>query len=124
MAVATSPNQAADPIVEAVRERLLGLDAEGPADVFGPAFAGYSSGIEVQRVEVVRGFFGKEPHQGVNPDEVVALGEHAVALLYQRGRDAAGAWVERRLSAVFASATAEPDLYPSWVAGLDAASRW
>jgi|UniRef100_A0A7C3YSH8 molecular chaperone DnaK len=25
-------------------------------------------------VEVVRGFFGKEPHRGINPDEVVALG--------------------------------------------------
>jgi hypothetical protein len=109
MAVATSPNQLADPIVAAVRERLEGLDTEGPADVFGPAFAGYAQGIEIQRVDV---------------DDVVALGESAVALLYQRGRDAAGSWVERRLSAVFAGATAEPDLYPSWVAGLDAASRW
>src|SRR4051794_39301578 len=109
MAVATSPNQAADPIADAVRERLRGLDAEGPSGVFGPAFARYSQGIDVQRVDV---------------DDVVALGEHAVALLYQRGRDSAGAWIERRLSAVFAGATAQPELYPSWVAGLDAASRW
>ena len=25
-------------------------------------------------IETVKGFFGKEPHKGVNPDEVVALG--------------------------------------------------
>ena len=25
-------------------------------------------------VEVVKQFFGKEPHKGVNPDEVVAIG--------------------------------------------------
>jgi hypothetical protein len=109
MAVASRPTAAQDPLVRAARERLAALDSEGPAHVFGPAFAGYARDIDVQRVDV---------------EEIVPLGEHAVALLFQRGRDAAGAWVERRLSAVFSPDAAVPELHPSWVAGLDAASRW
>ena len=109
MAVASRPTSAQDPLVRAAAERLEGLDTEGATHVLGPAFAGYSRDIDVQRVDV---------------EEIVPLGDHAVALLFQRGRDAAGAWVERRLSAVFSPDAAGPELYPSWVAGLDAASRW
>jgi hypothetical protein len=109
MAVAARPTETQEPLVRAVVERLAALDRGAPGDVLGPGFARYARAIEIQRVDV---------------DEVVPLGDHAVALLYQRGRDAAGVWVERRLSAVFSAEGAVPELYPSWVAGLDAASRW
>ncbi len=109
MAVASRPTSAQDPLIRAAREQLEALATEGPAQVLGPAFETYSRGIHVHRVDV---------------EEIVPLGNHAVALLFQRGRDAAGAWVERRLSAVFSGGGASPELYPTWVAGLDAASRW
>ena len=37
---------------------------------------------------VVRDFFGKEPHRGVNPDEVVAVGAAIQTLTGTRGQSA------------------------------------
>ncbi len=112
MAVAATPTTIQELLVRAVTERLSALDSEAPGEVFGAGyarFAGYSAPFEIQRIDL---------------DEVVPVGDQVVALLYQRGRDTGGSWSERRLSAVYAHAGAGPRLYPSWVAGLDAASRW
>src|SRR5436190_5834200 len=44
-----------------------------PADIAEVVLVGGSTRIPMVQ-KLVKGFFGKEPHKGVNPDEVVALG--------------------------------------------------
>jgi molecular chaperone DnaK len=46
---------------------------KSPADIDEVILVGGSTRVPMV-LEAVRKFFGKEPHQGVNPDEVVALG--------------------------------------------------
>ncbi len=65
-----------DPLVERCRQPVLNAlkDAKlKPADIQEVVLVGGS--IRVPKVQkLVRDMFGKEPHQGVNPDEVVSLG--------------------------------------------------
>jgi molecular chaperone DnaK len=54
-------------------ERALGDAGLTPKDIDEVVLVGGSTRIpKIQ--EMVRAFFGKEPHKGVNPDEVVAVG--------------------------------------------------
>jgi molecular chaperone DnaK len=54
-------------------KKALADAGKKPADIVEVVLVGGSTRIpKVQ--EVVKAFFGKEPHKGVNPDEVVALG--------------------------------------------------
>ena len=66
----------ADPIFERLRAPVLQAleDAKmSPSDIGEVVLVGGSTRIpRVQ--EIVREIFGKEPHRGVNPDEVVAMG--------------------------------------------------
>ena len=68
--------QLIDDIVQKTMEpvkRALADAGKKPGDVNEVVLVGGSTRIpKVQ--ELVRNFFGKEPHKGVNPDEVVALG--------------------------------------------------
>lgn len=65
-----------DPLVERCRQPVLNAlkDAKlKPSDIHEVVLVGGS--IRVPKVQkLVRDMFGKEPHQGVNPDEVVSLG--------------------------------------------------
>jgi molecular chaperone DnaK len=65
-----------DPLVERCRQPVLNAlkDAKlKPSDIHEVVLVGGSTRVpRVQRL--VRDMFGKEPHQGVNPDEVVSLG--------------------------------------------------
>ncbi|RLS74629.1 MAG: molecular chaperone DnaK, partial [Planctomycetota bacterium] len=65
-----------DPLVERCRQPVLNAlkDAKlKPSDIQEVVLVGGS--IRVPKVQkLVRDMFGKEPHQGVNPDEVVSLG--------------------------------------------------
>jgi molecular chaperone DnaK len=65
-----------DPLVERCRQPVLSAlkDAKlKPGDIQEVVLVGGS--IRVPKVQaLVREMFGKEPHQGVNPDEVVSLG--------------------------------------------------
>ncbi len=65
-----------DPLVERCRQPVLNAlkDAKlKPGDIQEIVLVGGS--IRVPKVQaLVREMFGKEPHQGVNPDEVVSLG--------------------------------------------------
>ncbi len=65
-----------DPLVERCRQPVLNAlkDAKlKPSDIQEIVLVGGS--IRVPKVQkLVREMFGKEPHQGVNPDEVVSLG--------------------------------------------------
>jgi molecular chaperone DnaK len=65
-----------DPLVEKCRQPVLNAlkDAKlKPGDVHEVVLVGGSTRVpKVQKL--VRDMFGKEPHQGVNPDEVVSLG--------------------------------------------------
>lgn len=65
-----------DPLVERCRQPVLNAlkDAKlKPGDIHEIVLVGGS--IRVPKVQkLVRDMFGKEPHQGVNPDEVVSLG--------------------------------------------------
>jgi len=93
--------------VDSARDRLEVLEVAGPVALFGAQAHVWADDLSVQRIDV---------------EDIAAVGGRAVALLVQRGRDHAGCWVERRLSAVFANG-GEPVLYGSWVDGLDSASR-
>ena len=68
--------QLIDPLVERCRQPVLNAlkDAKlKPSDIQEIVLVGGS--IRVPKVQaLVREMFGKEPHQGVNPDEVVSLG--------------------------------------------------
>jgi molecular chaperone DnaK len=68
--------QLIDDIVQKTMEpvrRALSDAAKKPGDIDEVVLVGGSTRIpKVQ--ELVRNYFGKEPHKGVNPDEVVALG--------------------------------------------------
>lgn len=68
--------QLIDPLVERCRQPVLNAlkDAKlKPGDIQEVVLVGGS--IRVPKVQaLVREMFGKEPHQGVNPDEVVSLG--------------------------------------------------
>src|SRR4029077_7523433 len=56
------------PVMQALKDAKF-----GPSDLDEVVLVGGSTRIpKVQ--ELVRGIFGKEPHKGVNPDEVVAVG--------------------------------------------------
>ncbi len=65
-----------DPLVERCRQPVLNAlkDAKlKPSDIHEVVLVGGSTRVpKVQRL--VKDMFGKEPHQGVNPDEVVSLG--------------------------------------------------
>lgn len=65
-----------DPLVERCRQPVLNAlkDAKlKPGDIHEVVLVGGSTRVpKVQRL--VREMFGKDPHQGVNPDEVVSLG--------------------------------------------------
>ena len=65
-----------DPLVERCRQPVLNAlkDAKlKPSDIHEVVLVGGS--IRVPKVQrLVKEMFGKEPHQGVNPDEVVSLG--------------------------------------------------
>ena len=65
-----------DPLVERCRKPVLqALEDAGlkPGDIDEIVLVGGSTRVPKVR-EVVKAIFGKEPHQGVNPDEVVAVG--------------------------------------------------
>ena len=65
-----------DPLVERCRKPVLqALEDAGmkPSDIDEIVLVGGSTRVPKVR-EVVKAIFGKEPHQGVNPDEVVAIG--------------------------------------------------
>jgi molecular chaperone DnaK len=65
-----------DNLVERCRGPLLGAlkDAKlDPGDIDEVVLVGGSTRVPKVR-ELVKSIFGKEPHQGVNPDEVVAVG--------------------------------------------------
>jgi molecular chaperone DnaK len=68
--------QLVDPLLQrtlAPCQRALSDAGLKPGDIDEVVLVGGSTRIpKVQ--EMVRGFFGKEPHKGVNPDEVVAIG--------------------------------------------------
>ncbi len=68
--------QLVDHLIERCRgpvERAMGDANLKPRDIDEVVLVGGSTRIpKVQ--EFVRGYFGKEPHKGVNPDEVVAVG--------------------------------------------------
>lgn len=65
-----------DPLIERCRQPVLSAlkDAKlSPKDIHEVVLVGGSTRVpKVQ--ELVRQMFGKEPHKGVNPDEVVAIG--------------------------------------------------
>ncbi len=65
-----------DPLVERCRQPVLNALKDArlkPGDIHEVVLVGGSTRVpRVQRL--VRDMFGKEPHQGVNPDEVVSLG--------------------------------------------------
>jgi molecular chaperone DnaK len=54
-------------------KKALADASKSPADIHEVVLVGGSTRIPVV-VEAVKKFFGKEPHKGVNPDEVVAIG--------------------------------------------------
>ena len=54
-------------------EKALGDANKRPSDIHEVVLVGGSTRIPMV-IDKVRKFFGKEPHRGVNPDEVVALG--------------------------------------------------
>ena len=65
-----------DALVERCKKPVLqALEDAGmkPSDIDEVVLVGGSTRVPKVR-EVVKGIFGKEPHQGVNPDEVVAVG--------------------------------------------------
>ena len=65
-----------DALVERCKKPVLqALEDAGmkPGDIDEVVLVGGSTRVPKVR-EVVKGIFGKEPHQGVNPDEVVAVG--------------------------------------------------
>ena len=65
-----------DPLVERCRTPVMrALEDAGmkPGDIDEIVLVGGSTRVPKVR-EVVQAIFGKEPHQGVNPDEVVAVG--------------------------------------------------
>ncbi|MGI8750212.1 MAG: hypothetical protein ACR2J6_06650 [Thermoleophilaceae bacterium] len=94
-------------VINAARRQLKVLESVGPVALFGAQAHRWTDDLVVQRIDV---------------EDVAAVGDRAVALMVQRGRDHDGLWVERRISAVL-NGDAEPILYGSWVDGLDAASR-
>lgn len=65
-----------DPLVERCRQPVLNALKDArlkPSDIHEVVLVGGSTRVpRVQRL--VRDMFGKDPHQGVNPDEVVSLG--------------------------------------------------
>jgi molecular chaperone DnaK len=86
---AQGPKHMAITLTRAKLEQLVGELIEGTLAPCKQALddAGVSAAAQVDEVvlvggqtrmpkvqDVVRGFFGKEPHKGVNPDEVVAIG--------------------------------------------------
>jgi len=65
-----------DPLIDRCRQPVLQAlqDAKlRPAEIDEVVLVGGSTRVPKVR-ELVKGIFGKEPHQGVNPDEVVAVG--------------------------------------------------
>ncbi|QDT11068.1 molecular chaperone DnaK [Planctomycetes bacterium K23_9] len=56
------------PVMQALKDAGM-----SPSDIDEIVLVGGSTRVPKVR-EVVKGIFGKEPHQGVNPDEVVAVG--------------------------------------------------
>src|SRR5580698_4973941 len=58
--------------MEPVRKALQDAKKQ-PKDIVEVVFVGGSTGIPMVK-ETVKKFFGQDPHQGVNPDEVVAVG--------------------------------------------------
>ncbi|RMF39280.1 MAG: molecular chaperone DnaK, partial [Planctomycetota bacterium] len=65
-----------DPLVQRCRQPVLqALEDAGmqPGDIDEVVLVGGSTRVPKVR-ELVKDLFGKEPHQGVNPDEVVAIG--------------------------------------------------
>lgn len=65
-----------DPLIDRCRQPVLQAlqDAKlRPAEIDEVVLVGGSTRVPRVR-ELVKGIFGKEPHQGVNPDEVVAVG--------------------------------------------------
>ncbi len=91
--------------MEPVRKALA--DAKkSPKDIDEVVLVGGSTRIPLVQ-ETVKKFFGKEPHQGVNPDEVVAVGAAVQAGVLSGDvkdmraprRDAALVWASRRSAA-------------------------
>jgi molecular chaperone DnaK len=65
-----------DPLIERCREPVMQAlrDAKlSPSDIDEVVLVGGSTRVPKVR-QLVKDIFGKEPHQGVNPDEVVAVG--------------------------------------------------
>jgi molecular chaperone DnaK len=65
-----------DPLLDRIRKPISNALADAklsPADIDEVVLVGGSTRVP-KVVELVKNFFGKDPHQGVNPDEVVAIG--------------------------------------------------
>ena len=64
------------PLIERTMEpvkKALADAKKTPADIEEIVLVGGSTRIPMVK-DTVKKFFGKDPHQGVNPDEVVAIG--------------------------------------------------